>query len=71
MVDNEAIQRKLDEQDSLIRRLTIELNRLSKGKGVADDGAGGGVAAGGASKDEEIYVKLGAGNVPEVPSQRR
>ena len=70
MADNEAILRKLEEQDSLIRRLTMELNRLSKGKGIADDGASGG-AAGRALEDEEIYVELGAGNNQEVPSRRR
>ena len=43
MADNEAIMKKLEEQDSLIRRLlTMELNRLTKGKGVADDGTSGG-----------------------------
>ena len=71
MADNEAILRKLDEQDSLFRRLTMELNRLSKGKGIVDDEAGGGGAASGASKDEEIYIELNAGKVLEVPSRRR
>ena len=59
MADNEAIMKKLEEQDSLIRRLTMELNRLTKGKGVADDGASGG-AAGKNLEDEEVYVELGA-----------
>ena len=67
MADNEAIMKKLEEQDSLIRRLTMELNRLTKGKGIADDAAGGGGATGGTLEDEEVYVELGA----EVPSRRR
>ena len=58
MADNKAIMRKLEEQDSLIRRLNMELNRLSKGKGIADDGASGG-AISIALEDEEIYVELG------------
>ena len=66
MADNEAIMKKLEEQDSLIRRLTLELNRLTKGKGVADDGASGG-AAGRNLEDDEVYIELGA----EVPSRRR
>ena len=67
MADNEAIMKKLEEQDSLIQRLTMELNRLSKGKGIANDGAGGSTA-GRTLKDEEVYVELGAGTIPEVPS---
>ena len=57
-------------KDSLIQRLTMELNRLSKGKGVADDGggSGGGIAASGTSEDEEIYAEFGAGNNPKIPS---
>ena len=58
--------KKLEEQDSLIRRLTMELNRLTKGKGVADDGASGG-AAGRNLEDEEVYVQLGV----EIPRRRR
>ena len=57
MADNEAIMKTLEEQDSLIRRLTMELNRLSKGKGIVDAGASGSVA-GRASEDEEIYVEI-------------
>ena len=57
MANNEAIMRKLEEQDSLIRRLTMELNRLSKGKGIADDGAGGDTV-GETPEDEEVYVEL-------------
>ena len=68
---NKAILRKLDEQDSLIRRLTMELNRLSKGKGIVDDEATGGASAGRTLEDKEIYVELGVDNVFEVPSQRR
>ena len=49
----------------------MELNRLSKGKGIANDGASSGGATGGALEDEEIYVELGAGNILKVPSQRR
>ena len=63
MADHEASMRKLEEQDSLIRRLTMELNRLSKGKGVADDGAGGGTTDR-TPEDEEIYVELGRGIEP-------
>ena len=37
MADNEAIMKKLEEQDSLIRRLTMELNRLTKGNLFRDD----------------------------------
>ena len=66
MADNEAIMKKLEEQDSLIRRLTMELNRLTKGKGIADDGAGGDTT-GGIPEDEEVYVELGA----EVSSRRQ
>ena len=36
-----------------------------------DDGAAIAGVVGRASEDEEIYVELGAGNVPKVPSQRR
>ena len=70
MADNQAIMKKLEEQDSLIRRLTMELNRLSKGKGVANDGADGGTA-GGTLEDEEVYVELGAETIPGAPSRRR
>ena len=70
MVDNEAIMRKLEEQDSLIRRLTMELNRLSKGKGIVDDVASSGTT-GGTLEDEEIYIELGVGSLLEVPSRRR
>ena len=52
MADNESTMRKLEEQDSLIRRLTMELNRLSKGKGIVDDGASSGGDAGGTLEDE-------------------
>ena len=44
----------------------MELNRLTKGKDVADDRASGGTA-GKNLEDEEVYVELGA----EVPSRRR
>ena len=47
----------------------MELNRLSKGKGVADDGAGGGGVASRTLEDEEIYIELGVGNIPEASSQ--
>ena len=49
----------------------MELNRLSKGKGIADDGAGSGGAASRTSEDEEMYIELGVGNVHEVLSRRR
>ena len=44
----------------------MELNKLAKGKGVADDGVGGDTV-GETPEDEEVYVELGA----EVPSRRR